>query len=283
VVLFLLTALPSALFSWRADARSEALPWAVGCLAAAAGLAVPAGWLDPVPAAVVLTALYAAGLAVATTLPPPSRLPTLVTAGAAAAVAIVLAVPQTDREPLALLLALQGVVTVEWAGWTSEAGQPPSGAWRIGAAQWTVALWLAVSAAPAHALEAYTLPLAAALLLAQGPRLVEGPSWPAWGPGLLVAAVPSAVMAVVLPGITRPVVVLCVAALVMVLAAAAGLRAPLVIGAATAVGTTLALALATVVWPVVAALVIGAVLLGVGAREEFSPVASFAAPLAKLR
>ena len=27
----------------------------------------------------------------------------------------------------------------------------------------------------------------------------------------------------------------------------------------------------------------GAVLLGVGAREEFSPVASFAAPLAKLR
>jgi len=283
VVLFLLTALPSALFSWRADARSEALPWAVGCLAAAAVLAVPAGWLDPVPAAVVLSVLYAAGLAVATTLDPPSRLPTLVTAGASAVGAVVLVVLQTDREPLALLLALQGVATVEWAGWTSTPEQPPSVAWRVGAAQWTVAIWLAVSAVPAHVLEAYTLPLAAGLLLAQGPRLVEGPSWPAWGPGLLVAAVPSAVMAVLLPGITRPVVVLSVAALAMVLAAAAGLRAPLVIGAATAVGTTLALALSTVVWPVVAALVIGAVLLGVGAREEFSPVASFAAPLAKLR
>jgi hypothetical protein len=283
VVLFLLTALPSALFSWRADAREEALPWAVGCLAAAAVLAVPAGWLGPLPAAVVLTALYGVGLAVAATLPAPSRLPTLVTAGSAAVAAVVLVLLQTDRQPLALLLALQGLVTVEWAGWTSEPEQAPSVAWRIGAAQWTVAIWLAVSAGSAHVLEAYTLPLAAALLLAQGPRLVEGPSWPAWGPGLLVAAVPSAVMAVVLPGITRPVVVLCGAALVMVLAAAAGLRAPLVIAAATAVGTTLALALATVVWPVVAALVIGAVLLGVGAREEFSPVASFAAPLAKLR
>jgi hypothetical protein len=283
VVLFLLTALPSAAFSWRADARSEALPWAVGCLGAAAVLAVPAGWLDAVPAAVVLTALYGVGLAVATTLPAPARLPTLVTAGSAAVAAVVLVVLQADREPLAVLLALQGVLTVEWAGWTARPGQPPSVAWRIGAAQWTAAVWLAVSAGPVHVLEAYTLPLAAGLLLAQGPRLVEGPSWPAWGPGLLVAAVPSAVMAVVLPGITRPVVLLSVAALVMIAAAAAGLRAPLVIGAVTAVGTTLALALATLVWPVAAALVIGAVLVGVGAREEFSPVASFAAPLAKLR
>jgi hypothetical protein len=283
VVLFLLTALPSALFSWRASARSEALPWAVGCLAAAAVAAVPAGWLDPVPAAVVLTALYGAGLALATTVAAPSRRPTLVAAGACAAAAVVLVVLQTDREPLALLLALQGLATVEWAGWTATAEEPPSPAWRVGAAQWTVAIWLAVSAGSVHVLEEYTLPLAAGLLLSQGPRLVTGPSWPAWGPGLLVAAVPSAVMAVVLPGITRPVVVLTVAALVLVLAAAAGLRAPLMIGAGTAVGTTLALALATVVWPVLAALVIGAVLLGVGAREELSPVASFAAPLARLR
>jgi hypothetical protein len=284
VVLFLLTALPTLLVSWRHPSeRPGALPWAVGCLAAAAVLAVPAGWLGPLPAAVVLTAIYAAGLAVATTLAGSSRPPTLVTAGAAAAAAIVLVVLQTDREPLALLLALQGVVTVEWAGWTATPQEPPSVAWRIGAAQWTVAIWLAVSAGSVHVLEEYTLPLAAGLLLAQGPRLVDGPSWPAWGPGLLVAAVPSAGMAVVLPGITRPVVVLSVAALVMVAAAAAGLRAPLVIGAGTAVGTTLGLALATLVWPVVAALVIGTVLLGIGAREELSPVASFAAPLAKLR
>jgi hypothetical protein len=283
VVLFLLTALPSGLFSWRADARSDALPWAVGCLAAAAVVAVPAGWLGPVPAAVVLTALYAAGLALATTLAAPSRPPTLITAGASAAAAVVLVALQADREPLALLLAVQGLATIEWAGWTATPEEAPSPAWRIGAAQWTVAIWLAVSTGSGHVLEEYTLPLAAGLLLAQGPRLVTGPSWPAWGPGLLVAAVPSAVMAVVLPGITRPVLVLSIAALVLVLAAAAGLRAPLVIGAATAVGTTLALALATLVWPVVAALVIGAVLLGVGAREEFSPVASFAAPLAKLR
>jgi hypothetical protein len=134
-----------------------------------------------------------------------------------------------------------------------------------------------------HVLEEYTLPLAAGLLLAQGPRLRAGASWPAWGPGLLVAAVPSAVLAVVLPGGTRPIAVLAGAAVVMVLAGATGVRAPLVIGAATAVGTTLALALAALLWPVAAALLIGAGLLVVGARREQFPTPSFATPLAKLR
>jgi hypothetical protein len=279
VVLFLLTALPTVLVAGRRpDERATALPWAVGCLATATVVAVPAGWLGPWTAAVVLTGLYAGGLAVAAPLAPSSRLPTLVTAGGSAAAALVLVGLQADRDPLALLLAVQALITVEWAAWA-----PSLLAWRVGAAQATLAAWLAVSAGSVHVLEEYTLPLAAGLLLAQGPRLLTGRSWPAWGPGLLVAAVPSAAMAVLLPGTTRPVVLLSAAAVVMVLAAAAGVRAPLVIGAATAVGTTLALALATLVWPVVAALVIGAVLLGVGAREELSPVAFFGSRLADLR
>jgi hypothetical protein len=279
VVLFLLTASPTLLVAWRRPAeRSTALPWALGCLTAAAVFAVPAGWLGPRPVDVVLTALYAAGLAVAAKLPEQERTPTLVAAGAAAVAGLVLVTLQGDRGAIAVLLVAHGLITVEWGVWT--AGPP---AWRVGAAQATAGALLAVSTTEVHVLEEYTLPLAAGLLLAQGPRLRAGASWPAWGPGLLVAAVPSAVLAVVLPGGTRPIAVLAGAAVVMVLAGATGVRAPLVIGAATAVGTTLALALAALLWPVAAALLIGAGLLVVGARREQFPTPSFATPLAKLR
>jgi hypothetical protein len=71
-------------------------------------------------------------------------------------------------------------------------------------------------------LEAYTLPVAAGLLLGAGPGRVRGPSRPAWGPGLLVAAPPSALLAVFAAGDTRPVAVLAVVATAMVSGAPPG-------------------------------------------------------------
>jgi hypothetical protein len=284
-VLLLLTAAPAAVIAWwRPEERQTAVPTALGCLTGAAVLAIPAGLLHPVPAAVVLTALYGAGLLTAAALPHSARRPPVITSGAAAVAALVLTAVAADRGTLALVLAAQGVLTTGWGWWTTRSGdRRPSPAWRIGAAELTVAAWIAVARADLHVLEGYTLPLAAGLLLAAGPRLRRGPSWPAWGPGLLVAAVPSAVAAVVLPGSIRPIVVLATAAVVMVAAGATGLRAPLVIGAATAVGTTLGLALVAELWPVAGALLIGAGLLAVGARREQVPGSFFRYRLAELR
>ncbi|MBM7808604.1 hypothetical protein JOD57_004441 [Geodermatophilus bullaregiensis] len=286
VALFLLTAVPTLLVAGRRSGeRASALPWAIGCLAAAAVLSVPAGWLGAVPAAVVLTVVYGVGLLAAAPMPAADRAGTLVAAAGSAAAAVVLVALQADRDVVALLLLVQAVVTVEWAVWSARPvdEHPPSSAWRVGAAQAVVAVWLAVSGGDVHVVEAYTLPLATGLLLAQGPRLVEAASWPAWGPALLLAAVPSAAMAVVLPGAVRPVVLLVACAVTMVAAAATGVRAPLEIGAATAVGTTLALALSALVWPVAAALLTGVALLAVGARRELLPTPSSASRLAELR
>ncbi|HEY4627283.1 MAG TPA: hypothetical protein VIH01_14790, partial [Blastococcus sp.] len=284
-VLLLLTAAPAAVIAWRRpEERQTAVPTALGCLTAAAVLAIPADLFRPVPAAVVLTALYGAGLLTAAALPHSARRPPVIASGAAAVAALVLTAGAGDRGTLALVLAAQGVLTTGWGWWTTRSGDRGSSpAWRIGAAELTVAAWIAVARADLHVLEGYTLPLAAGLLLAAGPRLRRGPSWPAWGPGLLVAAVPSAVAAVVLPGSIRPIVVLATAAIVMVAAGATGLRAPLVIGAATAVGTTLGLALVAELWPVAGALLIGAGLLAVGARREQVPGSFFRYRLAELR
>src|SRR3954453_17561247 len=222
-LLFLLTAVPAVLIAWRQPGeRPTAVPWSVGCLAAAVVFTVPLGWLDPLQAAVALTVLYGAGLLMSATLAPPARPPTLVVSAAAAVAALGLVAAPASRGEVALLLGQQGVLTVEWAIWTAApiAVRPPSAAWWIGAAQLTVATWIAVSLAEVDVLEEYTIPLAAGLLLAQGPRLGDGPSWPAWAPGLLVAAVPSAVMAVVLPGSTRPLAVLAVCAVAMIAAGA---------------------------------------------------------------
>jgi len=89
-----------------------------------------------------------------------------------------------------------------------------------------------------RAVEAYALP-AAALLLAAGwwqlRRNESLGSWPALGPGLVVAAVPSVVMAVTESDVIRALVVLGVAVIVTVIGAVRRLRAPLVVGSATAV------------------------------------------------
>ena len=61
------------------------------------------------------------------------------------------------------------------------------------------------------------------------------------------------------------------------------LRAPLQIGAGTALVLALGLSVRALPWPVATALVVGGVLLAVGARRERRPVAGFATRLADLR
>lgn len=134
-------------------------------------------------------------------------------------------------------------------------------------------LWLRLWVGDVRAVEAYTLPLAALLLLAGMRRLRNVPeegSWPALGPGLLVAALPSAVVAVDGNDVARPLVVLGVAVAVTIAGASTRLRAPLLVGAVTAVVMAV-----DQVFPVVAQLPrwltigsLGVVLLVVGATFE---------------
>ena len=187
-----------------------------------------------------------------------------------------------------MLLAVQGLCTLGWAWRTGRTdpdgldGAVPVG-WRAGAAQLVPAAWIGAATAGLAAVEWYTLPAAGGLLLAAGPRLTSGPSWRAWGPGLLVAAVPSTALAVVAPDGARAVGVLAVAAVAMVAGSRTGVRAPLLVGAGTALAVALGLTARTLPWPAGAALVVGVLLLAVGMLRERRPVAGFGRRVAELR
>jgi hypothetical protein len=261
------------------------VPTAVGCLAGAEVFAVPADVVGAGTAAGLLSALYAAGLVTAAVLAGDARRPTVVAAAATAAAAVAVVALDRDLTALAVVLACQGAIALGWGVWTALAdpGHPPSAAWRVGALQLTVAAEVAAFDSGVRTLEAFSLPIAAGLLLGAGPRLVRGRSWPAWGPALLVAAVPSGLLAVLTPGSARPVAVLAVAAGVMVAAGVTGVRAPLLIGAGTAVAVALGLAVEALLWPLAVVLAIGGALLVVGARSEEFPGAWFGTRLADLR
>ncbi len=297
-LLLLLTAAPTAVVAARRrDDRPVAIPVAVWCLTGSALLAVPAGVLTATTAALLLTVVYACAMALGSTLAADVRRPTARAAAVTGAVAIVLPAVSGDRPVLAAVLLAQAAATLAWAWRTgrltgadhrdAERGDPVaeevSAGWRVGAAQLTFAGWTIAALADLSVLEAWSLPLAVGLLVAAGPRLLRGRSWPAWGPGLLVAAVPSTVMAVVEPAGPRPVPVLVIAVLVMPLASRAGVRAPLMIAAATSVALVLGLALPALPWPLTAALLAGVVLLAWGTLREERPVAGFRLRLADLR
>ena len=290
VLLLLLTALPCVLVAaLRRDDRPVAVPAAVGCLAGAALVAAASGLVGTGVAAVCLGLLYAASLGAGLALDTDTRRATVVTGAVCAGLAVLLLVLARDRGVLAVQLAAQGVLTCAWGWHVWHTREPRDGepegtpAWRAGAAQLVVAAWTTAALADWSVVEAYSLPAALGLLLAAGPRLADGPSWPTWGPGLVVAAVPSVVWAVVAPGSTRPVLVLLVAGAVMGVAAWRAVRAPLLVATWTAVALALGLALVALPLPVAGALVVGVVLLAVGARRERKPVAGFGARVAEMR
>src|SRR5215213_7650555 len=200
-LLLVLTALPTVLVAARRpDDRSVALPTAIGCLAGATLLALPDGLLGPVTAAVLLTVLYGVAMTIGAGQDATSRRATARAAALCSLAAAVLLRVEDERTTLAVLLAVQGVFTLSWAWRTHVPGGPfdstSATAWRGGAVQLVLACWFFAAAADLAAIEWYSLPAAGGLLIAAGSRLTDGPSWPAWGPGLLVAALPSAVLAV---------------------------------------------------------------------------------------
>jgi hypothetical protein len=290
-LLLVLTAAPTVhVAARRPDDRPVALPVAIGCLAGAVLLALPDGLLGPVAAAVLLTVLYAATMTVGAGLDDSSRRATARAAAFCAVAAAVLLRAEGERTAFAAVLAVQGAFTLTWAWRTTgsrTAGRPsdPTSvpAWRAGAVQLVLACWFFFAAAGLAAVEWYSLPAAGGLLIAAGPRLADGPSWPAWGPGLLVAALPSAVLAVTTSDGGRAAGVLVVAAAVLVAGARTGVRAPLMVGAGTALALALGFTVRALPWPLATALVVGAALLALGMRRERRPVAGFGARLADLR
>ncbi|MCW2698657.1 MAG: hypothetical protein JWQ45_192 [Blastococcus sp.] len=304
-LLLLLTAVPTALVAaWRAEDRSVVLPTTVGCLTGSILLALPEDLLTPVSAALLLTTVYGLAMGVGAELEAPSRRGTAVSAGVCVAAVVLLLVVEGERTVLAVLLLVQGLCTLGWAGLVGrrpDADPPPPpvagpdadaaaeeeppvpAAWGVGAGQLVAAGWIGAATAGLGAVECYSLPAAAGLLIAAGPRLVQGRSWPAWGPGLLVAATPSTVLAAIGADDARTVGVLVAAAVAMVAGARACLRAPLMIGAGTALAVAVGLAVRQLPWPLATALLVGSALIAVGMLRERYPVAGFGARLAELR
>lgn len=294
-LLLLLTAVPTVLVALRRpDDRPVAIPAAVGCLAGAVLLALAAGWLAPLVAALLLTGLYSATMTAGAGLEPHIR---HATAGAAAAClvpAVLLPLANHEPEVLAGLLAAQGLATLGFA-WRSgrrhtvasadgeETPHVAAGAWRVAAAQLVLAAWIVAVVTDRTAIEWYSLPAAMGLLAAAGPTLFHGASWPAWGPGLLVAAVPSTLSAAATSAGPREIGVLLVAAGAMVAGARLSVRAPVLVGAGAALALTVGLLVRQLPVPLGAALIVGVVLLALGMLRERRPVAGFGARLAELR
>jgi hypothetical protein len=279
----------------RPDDRPVALPAAVGCLAGAVVLALAAGALSPSIAAVLLTGLYGATMTVGAGLEPHTRHATAGAAAACALAALLFPAANGGAEALALHLAAQGLCTLGFA-WRSgrrhestttdgmdELPHVAVGAWRVGAAQLVLAAWSGAAEAGLPAVEWYSLPAAAGLLLAAGPRLFHGSSWPAWGPALLVAAVPSTLLAAATSAGLREGGVLLIAAVAMVGGARWSVRAPVLVGAGTALALSLGLVVRQLPWPLGIALIVGTALLGIGMLRERHPIAGFSARLADLR
>jgi uncharacterized membrane protein YhaH (DUF805 family) len=285
-LLLVLTAVPTVYVAvHRAEDRPTAVPTALGCLGGAVLFALPDGLLSPVAAAAWLTVLYGLAMAVGSGLEPRTRHATARAAALCALAAVLILIAEREGTTLALLLAVQGPSTLGWA-WRAGHGAPGSevpAAWRAGAVQLVLGAWIAAATADLTAVEWYSLSAAAGLLLAAGPHLGRGSSWRSWGPGLLVAAVPSTVLAVVQPHGLRAVSVLGLAAVVMVVAGRTGVRAPLLVGAGAALAIALGLTARALPWPMGTALVIGGALLAVGMLRERRPIAGFGARLADLR
>jgi hypothetical protein len=297
-LLFLLVALPPAVLTLlRPRDRHVTAPISVWCVTFSVLLALTAGLLGPGTAALLLAVVYTVAMEAGAGLTSDVRRPLARSAALPGIAAIVLTAVTRERPALLAVLLVLSLATLGWAIRAGEStgadvvtadpddpvAEEISAGWKVGAACLTGAGWTASALADWHAIEAWTLPLALGLLVASGPRLLRGRSWPAWGPGLLVAAVPSTVAAVIDADGPRPVPVLIAAVLVLLAGSRAGVLAPLVVGAGTAVVLVLGLAVPALPWPLTAALLGGAGLLAWGTLREERPVACFRYRLAELR
>ncbi|SDY02765.1 hypothetical protein SAMN05661080_02069 [Modestobacter sp. DSM 44400] len=262
-LLLFVAALPALLVAARQPAdRSGALPVAVGCLAGATLLADAGQVVTPGQTGWLLVALAVASLGVTTLLRGQHPELPLATAGTVVG-GLGLLVP-SDWSTAAAPLAVLGAALT---GYAARAGR--RGVRAAGCAALVAAAWLAVASAGPHVVEGWSLPAAAGLLLFSGRRLVDAPSWPAWGPALLTGFVPSVALAGTEPGTVRLLLVVAAATLTTTAATNWGVQAPFVVGA----GALVVVAVGRVVEALprsglVAVAVAGALLLAVGASYE---------------
>ncbi|MFE5396143.1 SCO7613 C-terminal domain-containing membrane protein [Streptomyces sp. NPDC056568] len=236
----------------------------------AGAIGASAGWQPPRTALLVLLVPAVAAVVAAR---PVGRATAVSVEGAGAAAGLLaLALAATDPPMLALVLSLCGLVA---AGTALRPDRRPAA--HVAAALLLLATWVRWAAWDVTTPEAYTLPVTVPALVVGFLRRRRDPdlsSWPAYGAGLAVTAVPSLLMTWGDPHWLRP-LLLGTAALAVTLAGAHHrLQAPLVLG-----GTVLALValheLAPYAAQVVGALprwappaLAGLVLLGLGATYE---------------
>ncbi|WP_299951968.1 SCO7613 C-terminal domain-containing membrane protein [uncultured Modestobacter sp.] len=221
-------AVPAVVVAARQPAdRPGALPVAVVCLAAAVLFAEADGALFPGWAGPLLVLLCVLAVAGATALRRHrTEVPLVWTAAAVAGPGLAHLAQTGDASGLAAGLAVVGAA---FLGHGTVTGRAPSRAG--GCVALVLAAWLAAGSAGAEVPEAYTLPTAVVLWLYSGRRLATGASWPAWGPGLVVAFAPSTWLAATEPELTRLVLLLVAATAVATAGARWEVQAPLVVGA----------------------------------------------------
>jgi hypothetical protein len=265
-LLLLTAAVPALLVAARQPAdRPAALPVTVGCLAGPVLLAEADRSLSPGGAGPLLLVLAVLALAAATLERHHRGEVPLAVAAVFAGLVAVGHVGWTGSPPaLAGALAVLGAALV---GYATRTGRAPARAG--GCAALVAAAWLLAGDAGVQVPEAYTLPLAAALLLNAGRRLATGDSWPAWGPALAVGFVPSVFLVLVEPDLLRVVLVVVAATATTIVATGRGVRAPFLVGAGSLVAVAVGRLVAVVPAPGLVALAVsGAVLLAVGAGYE---------------
>jgi hypothetical protein len=265
-LLLLAAAVPAVLVAARQPAdRPGALPVALGCLTGSALLAEGDGSLSPGCAGPLLLALAVVALAAAS-LERHQRdeVPLALSAIVVGLVAVGHVGRHGDLPPLAGGLAVLGAALF---GYGIRTGRAPARAG--GCTALVAAAWLAAAGADVRSVEAYSLPLAAVLLLYAGRRLATAPSWAAWGPALAAGYGPSVFLALIEPDLPRVVLLVVAATLTTTAATGWGVRAPFVVGAGVLV--TVGVGRLMAVLPpsgLVVFLGAGAVLLGVGASYE---------------
>jgi hypothetical protein len=265
-LLLLAAAVPAVLVAARQPAdRPGALPVAVACLAGSTLLAEVDGSLRPGAAGSLLLALTVLALAAAgLERHHRAEVPLAVSAVVVGVVAVAHAGRNGDVLAGAGALAVLGAALFGYAVRTERAPARAGGCTAL-----VVAVWAAAGSAGVSVPEAYSLTLAAVLLLYSGHRLRRDESWSSWGPALVVAYGPSVFLALVEPGLSRMLLVVAAATLTTVAGTAWAVRAPFVVGAASLVTVAVGRLAAVLPTPGLFAVAIaGAVLLGVGAGYE---------------
>jgi hypothetical protein len=265
-LLLMAASVPAVLVAARQPAdRPGALPIAVACLTGAVLLAEADDSLGPDRAGLLLLGLAVMALAAAALeRHHRAEVPLAVPGVLVGLVAVGHVGRHGDLPALAGALAVLGVALF---GYAVRTDRRPARAG--GCAALVVAAWLAVGSAGVEVPEAYTLPLAAVLLLYSGRRLATAPSWPSWGPALIVGYGPSVFLTLVDPDLLRVLLVVVAATLTTTAATGWAVRAPFLVGAATLVTVGVGRLVAVLPAPgLIAFVVAGAVLLGVGASYE---------------